>query len=93
MINTAETVLEHLDGNPTFTVSTDERTWKNRLVKLAEQNPAEVECVAVNRDGSVMYHVPASWVRLRPPVKRNLTEEQRAALSERLKTMRESMGI
>ena len=93
MINTAETVFEHLDGKDTFTVSTDERTWKNRLAKLAEQNPAEVECVAVNRDGSVMYHVPASWVRLRPPVKRNLTEEQRAALSERLKTMRESMGI
>jgi hypothetical protein len=89
----AETVFEHLDGNKTFTVSTDERTWKNRLVKLAEQNPAEVECVAVNRDGSVMYHVPASWVRLRPPVKRNLTDEQRAALADRIKSVRESMGI
>ena len=89
----AETVFEHLDGKDTWTVSTDERTWKNRLVKLAEQNPAEVECVAVNRDGSVMYHVPASWVRLRPPVKRNMTEEQKAALAERLKLARESMGI
>jgi hypothetical protein len=89
----AETVFEHLDGNKTFTVSTDERTWKNRLVKLAEQHPDDVECVAVNRDGSVMYHVPASWVRLRPPVKRNLTDEQRAALADRIKSVRESMEI
>jgi hypothetical protein len=89
----AETVFEHLDGNKTFTVSTDERTWKNRLVKLAEQNPAEVECVAVNRDGSVMYHVPASWVKIRPPRKVNMTDEQKVALSERLKLARESMGI
>jgi hypothetical protein len=88
----AETVFEHLDGKDTWTISTDERTWKNRLCKLAEQNPAEVECVAVNHDGSVMYHVPVSWVRLRPPAKRNLTEEQRAALAERIKSVRKSMG-
>lgn len=84
----AETVFEHLDGKDTWTVSTDERTWKNRLAKLAEQNPAEVECVAVNKDGSVMYHVPASWLRLRPPVKRNMTEEQKQAARDRLNAYR-----
>lgn len=84
----AETVFEHLDGKDTWTVSTDERTWKNRLAKLAEQNPAEVECVAVNRDGSVMYHVPSRWVKLSPPRKVNMTDEQRAALAERLKSAR-----
>ena len=86
----AETVFEHLDGKDTWTVSTDERTWKNRLAKLAEQNPAEVECVAVNRDGSVMYHVPASWVKIRPPRKVNMTDERRAELSERMKSLRSS---
>lgn len=84
----AETVFEHLDGKDTWTVSTDERTWKNRLAKLAEQNPAEVECVAQNKDGSVMYHVPARWVKLSPPRKVNMTDEQRAALAERLKSAR-----
>ncbi len=93
MINTAETVFEHLDGKDTWTISTDERTWKNRLVKLAEQNPAEVECVAVNRDGSVMFHVPASWVKVRPPRKVNMTDDQQSALAERLKLARESIGI
>ena len=89
----AETVIEHLEGKKTWTISTDERTWKNKLAKLAEQHPAEVECVAVNRDGSVMYHVPASWVKVRPPRKVNMTDEQKVALTERLKLARESMGI
>lgn len=84
----AETVFEHLDGNKTFTVSTDERTWKNRLVKLAEQHPDEVECVAVNRDGSVMFHIPASWVKIRPPRKVNMSDERKAELAERMRNIR-----
>lgn len=83
-----ETVFEHTQNSTTWTVSTDERVWKNRLAKLAEQHPAEVECVAVNRDGSVMYHVPASWVKVKPPRKVNMTDKQRAALAERLKSAR-----
>lgn len=83
-----ETVLEHLDGKPTFTITTDERTWKNRLVKLAESYPAEVECVVVNRDGSMMFRVPAAWVKVRPPRKVNLTDEQRAAFADRMMALR-----
>ena len=83
----AETVFEHLDGKSTFTISTDERHWKATLAKLAERN-AETELVAQNRDGAVMYRVPASWVRVRPPAKRPLTEEQRAAFTERMRQSR-----
>lgn len=86
----AETVFEHLDGNGTWTVSTDERTWKNRLVKLAEQHPDEVECVVVNRDGSVMFHIPASWVKVKPPRKVEMTEERRQELADRMRRMRET---
>jgi hypothetical protein len=84
----AETVFEHLDGNKTFTVSTDERTWKNRLVKLAEQHPDDVECVAVNRDGSMMFHVPESWIKIRPPRKVNMSDERKAKLAERMRNIR-----
>lgn len=86
----AETVFEHLDGNKTWTVSTDERTWKNRLFKLAEQHPDEVECVAVNRNGSVMFHIPASWVKVKPPRKVEMTEERRQELADRMRRMRET---
>lgn len=84
----AETVLEHLDGRNTFTITTDERTWKNRLVKLAEAHPAEVTCLAVNRDGSMLFHVPAEWVKVKPPIKRNMTDEQRAAFADRMRASR-----
>lgn len=83
-----ETVIEHLDGKSTWTISTDERTWKNRLVKLAEQHPDEVECVAVNRDGSVMFHIPASWVKIKPPRKVEMTEERRQELADRMRSLR-----
>ena len=86
----AETVFEHLDGKNTWTVSTDERTWKNRLAKLAEQHPADVECVAQNTDGSVMYHFPARWLKVSPPRKVNMTDERRAELSDRMKSLRSS---
>lgn len=86
----AETVLEHLDGKPTFTISTDERVWRNRLAKLAEQHPGECVCVAQNEDGSVMYRVPASWVRVRPPKVSTMTDEQKLAHAEQLKRWRES---
>ena len=87
----AETVFEHWDAKNTFTVSTDERHWKCVLAKLAEQHPDEVECVAVNRVGSVMYHVPASWLRLRPPAKRNMTEEEKQVLRDRINAIRNSL--
>ena len=83
-----ETVIEHLDGKKTWTISTDERTWKNRLCKLAEDHPDDVECVAVNRDGSMMFHVPKSWIKIRPPRKVNMSDERKAELAERMRNIR-----
>ena len=84
----AETIIEHADGINHFGISTDERTWKNRLAKLAEANP-ECECVAINPDGSVFYRVPLSWVRIRPPKKSTMTDEQKAESAARLRVYRE----
>ena len=78
-----ETTIEHLGGEELCGISTGERTMRNRLAKLAEQNPEQVKCVAVNPDGSVYYKVPWRWVTVRKPKKMNLTEEQKASLIER----------
>ena len=58
---------------------------QNRVRKLAEQYP-ECDIVAENRDGSIMFHLPLSWVKLSPP--RKLSEDQRAAAAERLAKVR-----
>ena len=85
-----ETVIDHYPGQEYFSVSTGERRMKNRLRKLREQHPEEVICMAENTDGSVYYHVPVSYVQIRPPRKINMSDEQRAALAERMRNMNAS---
>lgn len=72
-------------------VSTDERKWINRLLKMAEEHPDEVTvvCRPEENDGCLYLKCPASYLKISPPRRRNLTDEQHAALSERLKLMRE----
>lgn len=84
-----ETIFEHDRGSSYWGISTGEKKWKNKLKKLAEQNPDEVKCVVENDDGGVYYHVPDSYVALRKPRHVELTEEQRAASAERLRAARE----
>ena len=83
-----ETVFEHTQNSTTWTVSTDERLYKNQLARLAKAHPDDVRMIAQNKDGSVLYHIPASWLRVRPPRKCGMTPEQRAAVAERLKASR-----
>lgn len=87
-----ETTIDHLGGEELCGISTGERTMRNRLAKLAEQNPDQVKCVAVNQDGSVYYKVPWRWVTVRKPATRTMTEEQRAELAERMKAVRAHIG-
>lgn len=84
-----ETIIEHDDGRETWTVSTSERAMAGHLSRLEKAYPDDVECVAMNDDGSVCYHVPFKWVTIRPPRKSSMTEEQKAVATERLRQYRE----
>lgn len=64
---------------------------KGRVLKLSEQFPDDVKILATNKDGSIFAHVPAKYVKLRAP--KILTEEQRAELIERGKSMSRSKAI
>ena len=80
-----ETVFETTDGK-TMWISTDERWRINQLLKLKEENDKEVriEALPKDNDGMIYCRVPASWVRIKKPIKRNYTDEQRQAIRERL---------
>ena len=57
-------------------------TMMNRLRDLAVDHPDEV---AIREDdGCIFATVPASWVKVQPKRKCNMTEEQRRANAERL---------
>ena len=68
-------------------VSTDERWLINRIMRLAENKPGEVQILHYpqDNDGCLYCKMPSNWLRITPPTKRELTDEQRAAAVERLK--------
>lgn len=83
-----ETALNYLDDKVMF-ISTDEQKMKSRLMKLAAEHPQE--CVITvrpeNNDGCMNAKLPAGWLRIYPPQKREYTEEQKEALRERAQKM------
>ena len=83
-----ETTIDHLAGEELCGISTGERIMRNRLAKLAEQHPEQVTLIAANTNGSVYYKVPWRWVVVRKPKEMRYTEEQLAAMSERMKNIR-----
>ena len=85
-----ETVYEHIQGNDTFTVTAAERASIGMIRRLKEKHPDEVEIVVENEDGSILAHLPYSWMRIVPKKKMELSEERRAETAERLRRARES---
>lgn len=85
-----DTGCAYTDNN--MYVSTDERWLINRLLKFAEQKPDNVTILKrpEENDGCLYCIVPSNWLKITPPAKRDLTEEQKQALSERMANARNS---
>ena len=83
----AETSVEYIKGERYLTWYSDEPKWANRIRQLAEDN-ADVHIISDDGEG-VLAHCPVSWFKPpKPPIKRNMTDEQRQAAAERMKNMR-----
>lgn len=80
-----ENMIEFLDNDKEATVTLHDMRLKNRVMKLAEEYPNEVtiKVMPEQNHGFLVAHVPKKWVRINPPIKREMTEEQRQALAER----------
>ena len=78
-----ETCFNYCDKDVAF-FSSDERKWINKIHKLKQQRPDEVTILREpeNNDGCIYCRLPAYYLRLQP--KREYTEEERAAMSQRL---------
>ena len=76
-------------------LSTDERRIITRVLKFQEKYPNDVTIIKYpeENDGCLYCIVPPSWLKITPPVKRELTEEQRRASSERMAYMREKKAL
>ena len=90
-----ENMIEFLSGTRTATVTFTNQKHINRMKKLYEERGDEFKYFHENSDGSICAKIPLRWVKVNPGAlpgtgkKRELTEEQKQALRERLAAGRE----
>jgi len=94
-----ETACGYLDDKVMW-ISTDEKRMINRLLKIADEHKGEVQILATpeENDGCLYLKCPAEWLKITPPRRLNLTDDQRVARLARLgklpqKTPTESMNL
>ena len=72
--------------------SSNERRWINRIQRLSEEHPNE--CVILkapeNNHGFIYARMPTSWLKVKPPKKIEMSDEQRAALADRMRKLRQA---
>lgn len=81
-----ENNIEFLTGQRKVTFTFTARKYINRIKKYKESHPDDVDFVE-NSDGSICGHVPLKWLKISPPRKVELTDEQKAERSERMRKL------
>ena len=73
-------------------VSSDDRRIINRIVKLIDSHPDQITVLATpeHNDGCIYARLPYSMLKIQPKIHRELSDEERAVLSERMKSLRNS---
>lgn len=86
-----ETSIDRVQGDNYCIVFTGEKKFINQLKEFSKLYPNDVKIQYENNDGSIEVKVPYNWFRfIKPPTKRNYTEEQRKTMGERMKKAREN---
>lgn len=67
--------VEWYTGDERVTATFSQRKWVSKIKKLADKRPADVEIVAENEDGSIVAHLPLSFIKISPP--KQVSEEQK----------------
>ena len=85
-----ETCINYCEPGYAY-ISSDERKWINHIRRLAVENPGVVIIMKEpeDNDGTIYAKFPQKWIKVRPPKKMDMTDEQRAALAARFAKARE----
>lgn len=85
-----ENMIDFISGARTATVTFTNRKHISRIKKLYEERGDEFKYYHENEDGSVCAKLPLKWIKINAGsvpgtrAKREMTEEQKQALRERL---------
>ena len=85
--------LNWVNVDDVVSVTAYSRKMIKQLEKIYEQHPDEVEIINVNDDGTWYAYIPRKYVHVsicdRSRSKREMSDEQKAAVADRLKKARE----
>ena len=85
---TQENVIEWIKRDKEVTVTLANGTkYNSKVRKLAKKYPDEVKIVADNSDGSIVAHLPLSYIKISHP--KVMSEESKMKAAEILKSVRE----
>ena len=88
-----ETAMGYLNVDDYASFSSNEKKWVNKILRLYSLHPNKVEILhwPDENHGTIVARVPKHWLKVSPP--RQMSDEQKAAMAERLKTAREAKEI
>lgn len=92
MTDLKETCVNHIDTDDYIIFCSSEKKWINKINKLHEVHPDKVRIIhdAEDNDGMIYAQLPANWLKISPPRQVNYTDEQKAAMAERLAEARKN---
>ena len=85
MSDLKETTTNTIGGDKTFTMSSSEQKWINKINKLHDQYPNEVTITNVDPDGTIMAEIPLTYFKISHP--KVMSEENKQKASNRFKQM------
>lgn len=85
-----ENVIEWLRNDDTATVTFTQGRYITKIKKLAEKYPDKVKITAENKDGSIVAHIPVTAIKINIIEGREMTEEQKERVIERLRSCRKT---
>ena len=84
-----ETAFDYLSCDSYASFSTTETKWIRKIKSLQQSHPNDIQILKESEDG-ILVHIPKSWMKITPPRKMTLTDEQRLAAGERMKNARKN---
>lgn len=81
-----ENVIEWYNGQDVICVTLSQKRLINKVMKLANSYPNEVRIDKINDDGTVLCHLPLSYLKFQRP--RELSEEEKQKARERFEKYR-----
>lgn len=80
-----ENAIEWYSGNKRVTMTVSQRKFKNKIRELNSKYPDEVTIDVENSDGTLLVHMPLSYIHISRP--REVSEEQKQIMKERAVTL------